>query len=577
MADIFLLLSTDRTNTLIPGKFLDCGLPWSPSGSRPISLVLVTLPLLQVLTMTWSATGKKYTLLLQIASISALALYGWDAGIMGGILNTPQFDRQIYAANTEVTSFISSGIILGDIFGSAIIAPLSWSVGRRVSILLSCWVALIGIIIQTAAVNSTMMIIGRTILGLGNGAISAAVPVFVHESSVGKKARNADERTTQVMWNIGLSVAAISVVAWLGLGVYKSPFYHGWRVLLSSQAIFVLVPIVILHGVLESPRWLYAKGRIQEGDASLERLCGKSVSDPTVKARRNEILAAIRLEEADTRFPSSSTLTHFQTKVIKRIWISWLLQVGKPFFGGNLITYYGKSIISTLHFSADITAIVTAALNSMVTVGVIISFWTVRRFGRKDILLFGSVVQVSAILVFTVLGNLPDSMTTNVTRWAQIAMLFWFEAGSGLSWIWMVYLYAIEIVPTRYRGQAGGIGNEGMPAFSHNFHLLFTTLDKQDFDPVVFVYSGPIAIQRVGIKFFILFILGGSIVTMLVAIFVKETKGLTLEEIDLLWASEEYRIRNKDAQFIEDSVGGDSEHKSIAGSEGIDCIVEKVV
>ncbi|SJL09320.1 uncharacterized protein ARMOST_12697 [Armillaria ostoyae] len=420
-----------------------------------------------------------------------------------------------------------------------------------------------------------MMIIGRTILGLGNGAISAAVPVFVHESSVGKNARNADERTTQVMWNIGLSVAAISVVAWLGLGVYKSPFYHGWRVLLSSQAIFVLVPIVIFHGVLESPRWLYAKGRIQEGDASLERLCGKSVSDPTVKAQRDEILAAIRLEEADTPFSSPSTLTHFQTKVIKRIWISWLLQVGKPFFGGNLITYYGKSIISTLHFSADITAIVTAALNSMVTLGVIISFWTIRRFGRKDILLFGSIVQVSAILIFTVLGStcsltaqqlksnvsdLPDRMTTNATRWAQIAMLFWFEAGSGLSWIWMVYLYAIEIVPTRYRGQAGGIGNVGvwMMAF-------------------VFVYSGPIAIQRVGIKFFILFILGGSIVTVLVAIFVKETKGLTLEEIDLLWASEEYRIRNKDAQVIEDSVSSDSEHKSIAGSEGAGCIAEKVV
>ncbi|KAK0216998.1 general substrate transporter [Armillaria fumosa] len=533
--------------------------------------------------MTWSATGKKYTLLLQIASISALALYGWDAGIMGGILNTPQFDRQIYAANTEVTSFISSGIILGDIFGSAIIAPLSWTVGRRVSILLSCWVALIGIIIQTAAVNSTMMIVGRTILGLGNGAISAAVPVFVHESSVGKKARNADERTTQVMWNIGLcasglwtlffirglnsyfceAVAAISVVAWLGLGVYKSPFYNGWRVLLSSQAIFVLVPIVIFHGVLESPRWLYAKGRVQEGDASLERLCGKSVSDPIVKAQRDEILAAIRLEEADTRRITTASFFRkdkTETKVIKRIWISWLLQVGKPFFGGNLITYYGKSIISTLHFSADITAIVTAALNSMVTLGVIISFWTVRRFGRKDILLFGSVVQVSAILVFTVLGNLPDSMTTNATRWAQIGMLFWFEAGSGLSWIWMVYLYAIEIVPTRYRGQAGGIGNVGvwMMAF-------------------VFVYSGPIAIQRVGIKFFILFILGGSIVTVLVAIFVKETKGLTLEEIDLLWASEEYCIRNKDAQVIEDSVGGDSEHKSIADSEGTGCIAEKVV
>ncbi len=38
-----------------------------------------------------------------------------------------------------------------------------------------------------------------------------------------------------------------------------------------------------------------------------------------------------------------------------------------------------------------------------------------------------------------------------------------------------VYLYAIEIVPTRYRGQAGGIGKGELSAFSlHNFHALFT-------------------------------------------------------------------------------------------------------
>lgn len=94
------------------------------------------------------------------------------------------------------------------------------------------------------------------------------------------------------MWNIGLcasnlstvllirslnfdiceAVAAISVVAWLGLGVYKSreyflgttfpisrcsfpAFYNGWRVLLSSQAIFVLVPIVIFHGKIVMPSY----------------------------------------------------------------------------------------------------------------------------------------------------------------------------------------------------------------------------------------------------------------------------------------------------------------------------------
>ncbi|KAF9026723.1 general substrate transporter [Hymenopellis radicata] len=485
----------------------------------------------------WPCRGKSYTRLLQLASVSALALYGWDAGIMGGILNTPQFDRQIHAASTDVTSFISSGIILGDIFGCAIIAPLSWTVGRRVSILLSCWTALLGIIIQTAAVNSTMMIIGRVILGLGNGAISAAVPVFVHEASVARSSGTADDRTTKVMWNIGLAVSAISIVAWIGFGVYQSPFQNGWRVLLASQAVFILVPIVIFHGVLESPRWLYAKGRIEEGDASLERLNGKTLDDPEVKAQKAELIKALQLEAEDS---ASINLAAFfkkdttETKVVRRIWISWILQVGRPFYGGNLITYYGKSIIGTLHFSTDITAVVTAALNSMVTLGVIISFFTVRHFGRRDILLFGALVQTSAILIFTILGTLPAHLTTNATRWAQIAMLFWFEAGSGLSWIWMVYLYAIEIVPTRYRGQAGGIGNVG------TWTMAF-----------VFVYSGPIAIKDVGIKFFILFILGGSIVTLLVYLFVKETKGMTLEEIDLLWASEDYKARHQDVLGLE--------------------------
>lgn len=155
----------------------------------------------------------------------------------------------------------------------------------------------------------------------------------------------------------------------------------------------------------------------------------------------------------------------------------------------------------------------------------VVSFFTVRRFGRRDILLFGALVQTSAIFIFTILGSecsstmsllsslitlataLPVHLTTTATRWAQIAMLFWFEAGSGLSWsefgffrrtnrsstVWMIYLYAIEIVPTRYRGQAGGIGNVG------TWTMTF-----------VFVYSGPIAIQDVGIKFFILFILGNG-------------------------------------------------------------------
>lgn len=39
---------------------------------------------------------------------------------------------------------------------------------------------------------------------------------------------------------------------------------------------------------------------------------------------------------------------------------------------------------------------------------------------------------------------------------------------------------------------------------------------------------------------------------------IKETKGLSLEEIDLLWATPEFREKNKDARIIEEmSVSAD--------------------
>lgn len=79
---------------------------------------------------------------------------------------------------------------------------------------------------------------------------------------------------------------------------------------------------------------------MEEGDESLERLLGKSISDPELQAQRKEMIAAIRLEEQESlqiTFTSMFKRDTTETKITKRIWISWLMQMGKPFFGGNLI------------------------------------------------------------------------------------------------------------------------------------------------------------------------------------------------------------------------------------------------
>ena len=55
------------------------------------------------------------------------------------------------------------------------------------------------------------------------------------------------------------------------------------------------------------------------------------------------------------------------------------------------------------------------------------------------------------------------------------------------------------------------------------------------------VKFGPIGIKELGYKFYYIFCVGNVVVVVCVYFLVKETKGLTLEEIDVLFAKKEYR------------------------------------
>lgn len=49
----------------------------------------------------------------------------------------------------------------------------------------------------------------------------------------------------------------------------------------------------------DTPRWYYAKGRLEEGDKVLCNLYDTGVDDPRVQEMRQSILTSIQLEEQD--------------------------------------------------------------------------------------------------------------------------------------------------------------------------------------------------------------------------------------------------------------------------------------
>jgi Na+/melibiose symporter-like transporter len=65
----------------------------------------------------------------------------------------------------------------------------------------------------------------------------------------------------------------------------------------------------------------------------------------------------------------------------------------------------GKSILGTLDLTVDQVAVLAAALNTAQTIGIFFAYWIVQAFGRRTILIWGSVFQLVALIIFTVLGS----------------------------------------------------------------------------------------------------------------------------------------------------------------------------
>jgi len=63
----------------------------------------------------------------------------------------------------------------------------------------------------------------------------------------------------------------------------------------------------------------------------------------------------------------------------------------------------------------------------------------------------------------------------------------------------------------------------------------------QWFITFIVVKFGPMGIQDIGYKFYILFCVFNVLAIVFVYFCVKETKGLSLEEIDVLFARKEYK------------------------------------
>jgi MFS family permease len=238
--------------------------------------------------------GRVLYRIMSLCCAMAFMMYGYDAGVLGGIQTTKPFlDAIGNPTGTYVIPMIASSYTLAAAVCSLAVMAIGMPLGRRNCILMGDAFVIVGTILQATSFSVAQIIIARVLCGFGIGFISCSVPTYMAEMSIESK-----ERGPEVSIQCIYLITGVAIAYWLDFGVSHSTM-ELWRFPIAFQGFFAIISGGGMLFLPDTPRWYFAKGRIDEGDDVLRRLWDRPLDDPRVQAMKSEIMASIQLEDQE--------------------------------------------------------------------------------------------------------------------------------------------------------------------------------------------------------------------------------------------------------------------------------------
>ncbi|PWN34103.1 putative monosaccharide transporter [Meira miltonrushii] len=490
-------------------------------------------------------------------------LFGYDLGVISGCLIMEPFirvmgvydptamlaDSEGYLLSANRQSLITALLSAGTFFGALAQAPISDFMGRRKSMLVWAITFSIGAIIQTTsgesantAANVGQIVAGRTIAGLGVGALSGLAPLYLAETAP-KAIRGAMVSCYQLF-----IIAGICVSYCILYGTYTIKTSSAcWRIPVALQLLWGLVLIVIMLALPESPRWLLQKERAPEARKVMARMRGLPLEggDAAPAARQlmeedvEEMLEGIR-EEART-FEGYNYLTGYklcfstEQQMWRRTLTGCMLQLLQQLCGQNFYYLYGPTLFTQANVPLEplLIQLIFGVVSLICTVPALLM---IEKVGRRKSLVWGAILQ--AICAFTVafVGHygLPHGKNAKATTPSQkssanafIAFAVLHLAFYSMFWGPTPWIFCSENFPQHLRAKA--ISLCSATNWIWNFLLSF--------------FSNKIS-DKYGT--FIMLIFGSVLV--FAAIFsylvVPELKGLSLEQVNEMYEDKKLKPWN---------------------------------
>ncbi|KAH9235828.1 hypothetical protein K456DRAFT_1748443 [Colletotrichum gloeosporioides 23] len=481
------------------------------------------------------------------AAFAALGgfMFGYDQGVISVTLVMSEFlDRFPEVSDDAAGSGFKKGLMtamipLGAFIGALNMGWLADWISRKRSLIVVVVIFIVGSSIQTAAINCDMLIAGRFFGGVGIGMLSMVVPVYISDISP------PEIRGTLLVFEELSIVVGIVVAFWITYATKDIPNHWSWQCPFLIQ----IIPGVLLGiGAIflpYSPRWLASKDRHEESLATLARLRGLPQEDPRVRREWIDIVAEARfqamvLKERHPRLTASPAISDkiklevvswtdcFKTGCWRRTHVGVGIQAWQQWVGINALIYYSPTLFATMGLDYNMQLLMSGALNCVQLMGVLSSLWTLDRFGRRNILLLGSVCMcLSHVVIAILVGKFSHDWPSYVT-----------EGWGPIPWA-----LPSEVFPSSLRAKGVAISTCGSRLWNFIIGLITPPLiEGTGFGTCVF---------------FATFCLGSLLWT---SFCVPETNGRTLEEMDKVFhdrtgASDIERKSRILQEFIEEQRG----------------------
>ncbi|MQM11212.1 hypothetical protein Taro_044117 [Colocasia esculenta] len=494
-----------------------------------------------------------FVLLTCLVTASGGLIFGYDIGISGGVTSMDSFLEKFFPSvyrkesaaaaaaratsqyckfdNQLLTAFTSS-LYLAALVASLFASTVTRGCGRKFSMLLGGVTFLSGAVINGAARDVAMLIVGRILLGVGVGFVTQSGPVYLSEMAPAQY-RGMLNIGFQLMITVGILAANL-----VNYGAAKIKGGWGWRISLAGAAVPAAIITVGSIFLPDTPNSLVDRGKPDQARDLLRKLRGTDAVD----LEFGDLVAASS-QSRQVKHPWKSIVAR---RYRPQLTMALLIPAFTQLTGINVVMFYAPVLFKTIGFgdnNALMSAVITGLVNVLAT---FVSIYYADRAGRRKLYLEGGIQMfICQMLVGTLIwkefGVSGEGSFDKGTAAVVVLLVCVFVAGFAWSWGPMACLVPTEIFPLEIRSAGLSI--------SVSVSMLWTFAIAQVFLALL-----------CRLKFGLFYFFAGWVAVMSAFVywFLPETKNVPLEEMARVWRTHWYWRR-----FVSDDgltgSGGDVE------------------